>query len=54
MYAAEKHHQIMIRPDEQGFSGIKVPFLSTYVDKADFSALTPDVAEERSTVQPGK
>lgn len=50
MYASEKHHQIMIRPDDQGFSGIKVPFLSTYVDKADFSALTPEKAgseEER-------
>lgn len=45
MYAKEKHHQIMIRPDDQSFSGIKVPFLSTYVDKADFSALTPEKAE---------
>lgn len=35
----------MIRPDDQSFSGIKVPFLSTYVDKADFSALTSEKAE---------
>lgn len=50
MYATEKHNQIMIRPDDQSFSGIKVPFLSTYVDKADFSSLAPEKAgseEER-------